>query len=89
MDEESFTTKSPRSDWLFIEPHSQITDNGDEIGIVLIETPNGIYSLSVLCSIKQNEVTCYFDEVEMNTESIDRWRYNERNESNERVVGIC
>jgi hypothetical protein len=54
---------------------ASLTNNGygDEIGIVLDrDATNGIYSLSVLCSIKQNEVTCYFDEVEMNIESIDR-----------------
>jgi hypothetical protein len=72
MDEESFSFyKESRSDCVY----RALTHNngyGDEIGIVLDrDATNGIYSLSVLCSIKQNEVTCYFDEVEMNIESID------------------
>jgi hypothetical protein len=71
MDEESFSFYKESKRLVVYRALTHNNGYGDE-GIVLYrDATNGIYSLSVLCSIKQNEVTCYFDEVEMNIESID------------------
>lgn len=75
MDDESFSflQRVQGAIGLFIEPLAHNNGYGGEIGIVLDrDATNGIYSLSVLCSRNHNEVTCYFDEVKMNIESIEK-----------------
>jgi hypothetical protein len=54
MDEESFSFYKESSDWVVYRPLTHNNGYGDEIGIVLDrDATNGIYSLSVLCSINR------------------------------------